>query len=394
VVSGLEEAISVASELAGEFLAGAADRDAARRLPVAEIKELSRRGLYSLTVPRWLGGPDLPLSVVADVLRILATADPSIAQIPHSHYVYVNLLRWCGSRDQQRALLTPVLAGSRFGNAQAEAGTRTPDQIRTTIVPDGDGYIVTGDKFYCTGAYFAQVIPVLAAGQDGRSYAAYVPRHARGLTVLNDWAGMGQRTTASGTVRLAGVRVAADAVVARDPLFTGPQTYGAFAQLMHTAIDVGIARGALNEAVSFVQTKARPWFEAGVERAADDPLVIHRIGELAVAVRAAEALLADAGRALDAAETARAAGRLDAQQVARTSIAVAIAKTQADRVSVEAGSALFEVGGSRSAAESANLNRHWRNARTHTLHDPVRWKLQHIGRWTLNGTPPPSHGQL
>jgi SfnB family sulfur acquisition oxidoreductase len=389
-----DEALAIATELAAAFRDGAARRDAELILPGDEVEEMTRRGLYGLTVPAWLGGPDLPMSAVAEVLRILATGDPNLAQLPHSHYVYVNLLRCCGSRDQQRELLSAVRDGARFGNAQAEAGTRTPDQIRTSIVPDGSGYVITGEKFYCTGAWFAHIIPVLARGQDGAAYAVFVPRTARGLTVLDDWAGLGQRTTASGTVRLEGVRVGPGAVVARDPVFGGPTTYGAFAQLMHAAIDAGIARGALDEAAAFVRAKARPWFEAGVDKAADDPLLVQRAGELAVTVRAAETLLADAGRQLDAAEGERAAGRLDAQQAGAASIAVAIAKAAADRAAVDASSALFELGGTRSAAAGLNLDRHWRNARTHTLHDPVRWKLQHIGRWTLTGTPPPRHGQL
>jgi SfnB family sulfur acquisition oxidoreductase len=389
-----DEALAIATELAAAFRDGAARRDAELILPGDEVEEMTRRGLYGLTVPAWLGGPDLPMSAVAEVLRILATGDPNLAQLPHSHYVYVNLLRCCGSRDQQRELLSAVRDGARFGNAQAEAGTRTPDQIRTSIVPDGSGYVITGEKFYCTGAWFAHIIPVLARGQDGAAYAVFVPRTARGLTVLDDWAGLGQRTTASGTVRLEGVRVGPGAVVARDPVFGGPTTYGAFAQLMHAAIDAGIARGALDEAAAFVRAKARPWFEAGVDKAADDPLLVQRAGELAVTVRAAETLLADAGRQLDAAEGERAAGRLDAQQAGAASISVAIAKAAADRAAVDTASALFELGGTRSAAAGLNLDRHWRNARTHTLHDPVRWKLQHIGRWTLTGTPPPRHGQL
>ncbi|MDJ0108095.1 SfnB family sulfur acquisition oxidoreductase, partial [Rhodococcus erythropolis] len=62
--------------------------------------------------------------------------------------------------------------------------------------------------------------------------------------------------------------------------------------------------------------------------------------------------------------------------------------------SLAATSTLFEIGGTRSAGESANLSRFWRDARTHTLHDPTRWKVQHIGRWTLSGTIPPRHGLL
>lgn len=45
----------------------------------------------------------------------------------------------------------------------------------------------------------------------------------------------------------------------------GPTTYGARAQVLHAAIDAGIARGALTAAVGLVG-KARPWFESGVER--------------------------------------------------------------------------------------------------------------------------------
>ncbi len=43
---------------------------------------------------------------------------------------------------------------------------------------------------------------------------------------------------------------------------------------------------------------------------------------------------------------------------------------------------------------SLNLHRHWRDARTRTLHDPARRKIQHIGRYVLNGTRPPRHGLL
>ncbi|MDA3630092.1 acyl-CoA dehydrogenase family protein, partial [Saccharopolyspora sp. WRP15-2] len=129
--------------------------------------------------------------------------------------------------------------------------------------------------------------------------------------------------------------------------------------------------------------------EAGVETAAEDPLTIQRFGELAVRLRAAEALLEKAGAELDAARA-----DLDADSAATASIAVATAKVFADGVAVELSSALFEVSGTRSSLAETNLHRHWRNARTHTLHDPVRWKVQHIGRYVLNGTRPPRHGQI
>jgi alkylation response protein AidB-like acyl-CoA dehydrogenase len=200
---------------------------------------------------------------------------------------------------------------------------------------------------------------------------------------------MGQRTTASGTVRLDAVPVPADRVLPHHLTFRGPQLHGAFAQLLHAAIDAGIAGGALAEAARFVRTKSRPWFESGADTAVEDPLLAQRFGELALHVRTAEALLKEAARTVDTARE-----HLTDDSAAEASIAVAAAKVRAAEAAVEVASALFEVSGTRSALDSLNLHRHWRDARTHTLHDPVRWKVQHIGRYVLDGTRPPRHGLL
>ncbi|WP_405985565.1 acyl-CoA dehydrogenase family protein [Streptomyces sp. NBC_00872] len=409
------EALALARELADEFRAEAAERDRERRLPRAELDRLSASGLLGVTVPRAHGGADVSARTLAEIFRLLATGDASLAQIPQSHFVYVSVLRRQGSPAQREFFFGEVLAGRRFGNAQSEAGTKHVQDIRTRLTPlrdgagaaDGSGaadaaggaragdaggtgsYLLSGEKHYSTGALFADWIPVLARAEDEALHVAYVPRDAPGVTVLDDWDGMGQRTTASGTVRLADVVVPADRVVPHHLTFQGPQLHGAVAQLLHAAIDVGIASGALAEAVAFVRTKSRPWFESGYETAAEDPLLIQRFGELALRVRAAEALLNAAADAVDAASA-----DLTDDSAAEASIAVAAAKVQAAEAAVGTSSALFEVAGTRAALDSLNLNRHWRDARTHTLHDPVRWKVQHIGRYVLSGTRPPRHGLL
>ncbi|MGW2342349.1 SfnB family sulfur acquisition oxidoreductase [Streptomyces sp. NPDC001661] len=386
-------ALAVAAELAADFRKDAAERDALRRLPEAELERLSGSGLLGVTVPEEFGGADVSIETLAEVFRLLAAADASLAQIPQSHFVYLNVLRRQGTREQQEFFFGEVLRGRRFGNAQSEAGTRHVQDIRTRLVRQQDGaYVLDGVKHYSTGALFAHWIPVLARADDDTLHVAYVPRDAPGLTVVDDWDGMGQRTTASGTVRLQSVPVPADRVVPHHLTFQGPQLHGAVAQLLHAAIDAGIASGALGEAVEFVRTKSRPWFESVAEghaTAAEDPLLIQRFGELAIRVRAAEALLASAARAVDAARV-----DLTDDTAAEASIAVAAAKVTAAATAVEAGSALFEVAGTRSALNSLDLHRHWRDARTHTLHDPARWKVQHIGRYVLNGTRPPRHGLL
>ncbi|MEV5647756.1 SfnB family sulfur acquisition oxidoreductase [Nocardia sp. NPDC052254] len=401
-ITSAEQARETAAALAAEFAVDAARRDRDRELPYREIDRLSASGLLAVTVPAEFGGADLAPGEVAEVVRLLAAADPNIAQIPHSHFVYLNLLRLAGTRDQREHHFGRVLAGARIANAQSERTGATVAEIATTLRPDGPPgddakFRIDGTKFYCTGSLFADVLAVLTRLDDPREssglspgdYIAFLPADTAGVETVDDWDGIGQRTTGSGTVTLTGVRVRRDQLIARAAAVNAPTGYGAFAQLLHVAIDAGIARGALDAAADFVRTRSRPWFEAGVSRAADDPLLVQRIGELAVTVATAEATFEAAGRAVD-----RVVADPAAEPAAAASVAVATAKITADRAANEVSAALFEVSGTRSAAADLNLDRFWRNARTHTLHDPVRWKYQHIGRAVLDGAPPPLHGVI
>ncbi|MEI5673014.1 MULTISPECIES: SfnB family sulfur acquisition oxidoreductase [unclassified Nocardioides] len=386
-----ERAVEEAARLGAALAVDAAERDAHRLLPAEELDVLSRSGLLAITVPQEYGGAGLGAGTVAQVMRLLAVGDPSVAQIPQSHFVYVGVLRHQGTSAQQAFFLGEVLAGRRLGNAQSETGTKHVRDFRTTLRPAGeDRWVLDGVKGYSTGALFADWIPVLAhLGEDGPMHVAWVDRHADGVSVLDDWDGLGQRTTASGTVRLEGVSVHASRITPYHLTFEGPQTFGAFAQLLHAAIDAGIARAALSEAAHFVSTRSRPYPDAGVDRAADDPLVVQAFGEMELEVRAAEALLAEAGLAVEDADR-----DLGPESAGEASLAVAAARAAGARAAVGVSSRLFEVAGTRSALASLNLDRHWRNARTHTLHDPAAWKVQHLGRYAVDGTLPPNHGQL
>lgn len=395
VVSDGGEAVRIARELVPRLAAGADRRDAERKLPWAEIAEIRASGLLGITVPRSHGGAGATASTVAEALRLLGTVDLSLAQILQPHFAFLDSLRRNGGRALRERVFTDVLGGALVGNAQAERTGRHSHEQRTRLERTAaDRYRITGAKYYATGSLFAQWLavtaPVEVPGFSGpQPHVVFVPRDTPGVEVVDDWDGMGQRTTGSGTVRLTGVEVPAGWVVPHYRTFTGPTTYGAFAQLGHAAIDVGLARGALERAAEFVRTSSRAWFESGSDTAADDPLVVQQFGELDLRVRAAEALLERAAAAVDSAD----ASPTDAT-TAESSIAVAAAKAAGGRAAVAVSSALFEVAGSRSAADGLNLHRYWRDARTHTLHDPVRWKIQHIGRYALTGRRPPRHGQI
>ncbi|CAN3127240.1 SfnB family sulfur acquisition oxidoreductase [Mycobacterium sp. smrl_JER01] len=393
-----DAALDIAAKLAAEFESEAGERDARRQLPHEQVQAVKASGLLAITVPTEYGGIDASAAVVAEVFRLIAHADPSLAQIPHSHFTFLEALRLQGTHEQKAHFYQQVRSGALLANAQSERGPNPIDVDTTTLTarPSGD-YVLSGRKFYCTGALFADWVLVRASlsdGSDGPPTAstpkavAFVRRGTEGVEVVDDWDGMGQRTTASGTVTLHEVLVPAAHVLPFSPIFAEPTTYGARAQLWHSAIDVGVATGALAAGVRQVGL-ARPHFEARTETAAQDSTLVNLAGELTVAVRGAQALLAEAARRVDI------AGHQPSAQAAVTaSIAVAVAKVAAVRAALDAANGLFELGGTRSTAASANLSRFWRDARTHTLHDPTRWKLQHIGRHTLSATPPPRHGQI
>lgn len=388
-------AVAAAALVATELAAGSAERDRERVIPAAELDTVARAGLLALTVPAAYGGAQCSTATLTEVVRLLATGDPNVAQIPHSHFVYVNALRHQGTTAQRTRLFGEVLAGRRFGNAQSETGTKHARDVRTTLRPRDpdrprDGWRLDGVKGYSTGALLADWIPVLAhLDEDGPLCVAWVGRGARGVRVVDDWDGMGQRTTASGTVRLEDVDVAVDMVTPWHLTFEGPSTYGSFAQVLHAAIDAGIARAALTEAADFVRTRSRPHADAGVERHADDPTVVAAFGQMELQVRGAEALLAVAARTVDEADT-----HLTARTAGEASLATAAARAATTEAALAVSTRLFEVCGTRSALAALDLDRHWRNARTHTLHDPAAWKVQHLGRWAVDGTLPPRHGQL
>ncbi len=260
----------------------------------------------------------------------------------------------------------------------------------TVLVPtDSGAHRLSGRKYYCTGAYFAHILAVRAVVADEtgsqRKVLVYLPVDTPGIDIVDDWDGFGQRTTSSGTVTFTDVAVDGSALLDFSGLLAEPSTYGARAQLVHAAIDVGIARGALRAAAEVV-TAARPWFESGLDRAVDDPYLIAQAGELELSVRAAESLLETAARRIEDAD--------EPDGVAEASLATAAAKVAAGRAARDAAAQLFDFGGTRSASGKANWSRFWRDARTHTLHDPERWKVHHLGKWALAGQPPPSHTSL
>ena len=382
------EALEIAQALAEQFKTGAVQRDAQRILPFDEIEAYSQSGLWAITVPRQYGGAEVSSLTVARIIALMSGADGSIGQIPQNHFYALEVLRNTGTEAQKQRLYAEVLKGARFGNALAEFKTKNSTLKHTLLSKTENGYVINGEKFYCTGSLFAHRIPTLVKDEQNREFLVFIPHDAQGLELVDDWSGFGQKTTGSGTVKFNQVVVAEDDIIPFDTAFTSPTLVGPFAQIMHAAIEVGIARAAFQETLLRVR-QARPWIDSGVDHATQDPLTIYELGRVGADVRASEVLLKQAARSIDLAKPAP-----NDENIARASIDVAKVRAHSTETALKASSKLIELAGSRGSQRQDGLDRFWRNARVHTLHDASRWKYYFIGNYALNGTLPPRRGTL
>lgn len=383
-----DEALEIAEQLAEQFKQGAVLRDAERILPFEQIEAYSQSGLWAITVPKQYGGADVSSYTVAKIIALMSGVDGSIGQIPQNHFYALEVLRNTGTEQQKQKLYAEVLAGARFGNALAEFKPKNASIKQTSITKNANGFVVNGEKFYCTGSLFAHRIPTLVKDDEQREFLAFIERNSAGVELIDDWSGFGQRTTGSGTVKFNQVQVKAEDVIPFDTAFSSPTLVGPFAQIMHAAIEVGIARAAFEETIQRVK-QARPWIDAHVDHATQDPLTIYELGRVAVDVRASEVLLKQAAHSIEEARP-----QPTAENVAKASLDVAKVRAHSSETALKASSKLIELAGSRGSQRQDGLDRFWRNARVHTLHDAARWKYYFVGQFALNQTLPPRRGTL
>jgi SfnB family sulfur acquisition oxidoreductase len=396
----VEEALRVAHEVATEVAEGAVQRELDGVWPTDALALVAGSGLLSVIVPAAHGGPGLPRSTAVEVLRILSAADSAVGQLLLSHFVLSAAIEGLGDQQPATQIYADILAGAQLGNATVERGTRTSRDRNTTVAQREDGtWVLNGTKYYATGTLGATWIAVAARipGTDpAHGATVFVRPDTPGVTLnLDRWSSFGQRGTASGEVVFDNVVVEDPFVLDEgpdpDPVTADPSVLGAFDQALHAAVDIGIARAALQDGAEFVRTKSRPWFEAGVDNAADEPHVVRRFGELTARLYALEALLERGARLVDA---ALAEPELTRESAAAASLNVAAAKALAQEFAVEIASGVLELAGSSATDRRYALDRHWRNVRVHSLHDPARWKYVHLGNHTLHGTKPPRLGVL
>lgn len=390
VIQNDQDAINAAYHVADFALEGRDQRDQNRQLPFAEVELFSQKGLGGIRIPQTFGGAFVSNKTLAQVFRIINKADSSVGQIPQNQIALLNMIDILGNEQQKQFIFNEILNGKRLANGGPERNTKDTKTLSTTLSMENGRYYVDGEKFYSTGSSFAHWLAIKAIHPEGYVVLTLVDATAQGVEVIDNWNGFGQRTTSSGTVKLQRVEVDPLLIFDERKLAEDVNYRGAFSQLMQVAIDVGIAEAAFEDTLSAVK-KARPIIDAQVEKASFEHYTLQEVGKSAVLLDAAILLLDEAAEYLDELDQLSV---VSAEQAAKASILVAEAKVYANDAALQISEKLLELGGSRSSLSQHNLDQHWRNARVHTLHDPIRWKLHALGNYYLNNTFPARHAWI
>ena len=375
---------------------GASDRERERTLPFPEIDLIRKARLGALRLPAEAGGAGSSIRELFEIVIRLGEADANVAHILRNHFSVVERLVRRPQTDQHREWQKAVADGAIIGLAATELETPKVGDVKpnTTLSSDGDNYLLDGTKYYSTGTLYSDYVLVRTADTSGANAAALIPVNREGVELIDDWDGLGQRLTATGTTHFRNVRVKRQEVV-----FDAPDAgYGipyanTFAQLFLTAINAGIARATLRDATALVQSRKRTFYFAPAEVPIDDPLLQQTVGQIASGAFAAETVVLAAAEALDIATDAFDSGAANASEAAhRAALLSAKAKIVADEFAIRGGSLLFDVGGASATKKITNFDRHWRNARTLSSHNPTTYKARSIGQYEISGTPLPAKG--
>ncbi|MFT4182417.1 MAG: acyl-CoA dehydrogenase family protein [Rhizobium sp.] len=375
-------------ELAAEIAKDAARRDLERELPFEAFRLFKEAGLGTLRIPVALGGPGGSVLDYIEMIMTIGAADSNVAHALRSHFNFTEALLLNPNSAVDRTQLGRVLSGKLFGGAHTEQGTKRPGEVTARLTKSGENYRLNGRKWYATGTAFSDFASFSAKNDEDQLVSVLLPVDRKGITILDDWDGMGQRLTASGGVLLEDVEVLPHEISTRG-LNTLVGRHASTLRQLHLAASMaGAVRGVLAEGTDYVRRQARSTAHSAAETANADPFVQKVLGEIAAGSFAVDTLIRESARALDLSVAAFAAGDPQRLEAALIESAVTTARTQVvtSQLALAAATNVFELGGGSATSRHLNLDRHWRNIRTVLNHNPLLHKARVIGDYFINGT--------
>ena len=336
------------------------------------ISQLFEMGLMGIEIPEALGGTGSDFFTASLVVEELSRVDPSVAVLVDvQNTLVINaFLRW-GSEEQKSRYL-PRLASEAVGAyALSEAGSGSDAfALSMRATPDGDDWILNGQKLWITNGNEASIFIVFANVDPDAGYrgitAFLVESDAEGFSVGKKEDKLGIRASSTTELVFDGVRVSGDQVlgdvgkgykVAIETLNEG--RIGIGAQM------VGLAQGALDHTIRYVGER-----EQFGRPIADFQGVQFQLAEMATQIEAARLLVYNAARLKDA-------GQPFLKEAA-------MAKLFASRTAQEVASMCVDLHGGYGFTREYPVEKYYRDSKIGTIYEgTTNMQLQTIAKTLL-----------
>lgn len=265
-------------------------------------RQAAEMGLFGYALPTRWGG--LGLDLVQDVEVAMALGYTSLAfrsMFGTNNGIAGQVLVSFGTAEQQERWLPRIASGevvASFALTEVGAGSN-PAGLRTSAVPDGDGWVIDGTKQFITNATDAGLFVAFARTSPPTATSAgisvfLVPADTDGVEVGAKDDKMGQEGSRTAEVSFTGVRVGADALVGGDSDvgYRAALTSLARGRVHIAALAVGTAQRALDESVAHATTATQ-----GGQPIGDFQLVQAMLADQQAGVLAGRAMVREAARA-------------------------------------------------------------------------------------------------
>ena len=281
--------------------------------PAQIVTGMKKLGLFGLTIPEEYDGLGASLLLYALVVEEIARGWMSVSGVINTHFIVAYLLVQHGTDEQKKRLLPQLATGEvrgAFSMSEPDLGSDVA-AIKTKATPDGDDFVIDGQKMWVTNGAQSRVVATLVKDDLGgesvyKNFTTFLIEKEPGfgetrvgLTIPGKIEKMGYKGVETTEMILDGVRVS------KDDILGGPDARGKGFYQMMDGIEVGrvnvaaracgISIRAFELAVAYAQQR-----KTFGHQLADHQAIAFKLAEMATKVEAAHALTVNAARLKDA----------------------------------------------------------------------------------------------
>jgi alkylation response protein AidB-like acyl-CoA dehydrogenase len=288
-----------------EIAPHARDWDRAEKYPDELIAKLGAQGFMGILVPEEYGGAGCNYQAFAAVLEELSRHDGGLALAVEAHNgLACQQIMIAGTEAQKRRYLPPLASGEQIGSwCLSEPGSGSDAiAMETTAQRDGEGWVLNGSKQFITngnraGTYVIMAVTDPAASPRGIT-AFIVERGAMGLSTGKPEEKLGMRSSDTVAVYLENVHVPDSQRLGElNRGFEDVKRVLEHGRVMISAVSMGLARGALEEAGRYARER-----KAFGKSIAQFQLIQGKLADMATQLEAGRLMLSHAAWLLDRGE--------------------------------------------------------------------------------------------